>query len=225
MVPEGADLSYIVPSLRPLAVPISGLVFDPRNARKHDRKNLDSIKGSLQKFGQYAPIVVQRQGAIIRAGNGRTTAALELGWEYIAAVIVDANDADAVAMAIADNWTAELAEWDYEVLLEELASLRLAEVAVPGMNDDDILALAAALPNAEEEVAKVVEQVETAGQDTMDDLGDMKPENLYVQIGDRFKWPITRAALDAWVQQVDDEVGLNPKTVRAEVLTRLRFTP
>ena len=43
--------------------------FDPANARKHSERNLDAIKGSLAKFGQRKPIVVDRRGRIL-AGNG-----------------------------------------------------------------------------------------------------------------------------------------------------------
>ena len=42
---------------------------DPANARVHDKRNLDEIKGSLARFGQQKPIVVDRSGTI-RAGNG-----------------------------------------------------------------------------------------------------------------------------------------------------------
>lgn len=102
--------------LRPLAVPIDGLNFDPANARKHGDKNLAAIKSSLAKFGQRKPIVVQREGMIVRAGNGTLAAAKALGWKEIAAVIIDDDNATASQFAIADNRAAELAEWDNETL-------------------------------------------------------------------------------------------------------------
>jgi len=40
-------------------VAIDSLFFDPSNARKHGQKNMESIKGSLAKFGQVEPLVVQ----------------------------------------------------------------------------------------------------------------------------------------------------------------------
>jgi hypothetical protein len=43
--PAGPDLSYILESLRPLAVPIGELEFDPTNARLHPERNLEAIKG------------------------------------------------------------------------------------------------------------------------------------------------------------------------------------
>ncbi len=44
------------------SVAIADLAFDPANARKHEKKNLDAIRGSLAKFGQQKPIVVGTPG-------------------------------------------------------------------------------------------------------------------------------------------------------------------
>lgn len=119
----------IVEQLIPLARDITEFTLDPANARKHNRKNLDAIKYSLKKFGQRKPIVVQRDGdtLTVRAGNGTLAAALELGAKQIAAVIVDEDNASATAYGILDNRSAELAEWDEEVLPKLL----------DGLDDDD----------------------------------------------------------------------------------------
>lgn len=108
--------AHIAEPLRRLSVPIADLTPDPANARKHGQRNLDAIKASLAAFGQRKPLVVQRQGMIVRAGNGTMQAAKALGWEHIAAVVIDEDSAQAVQFAIADNRTAELAEWDDETL-------------------------------------------------------------------------------------------------------------
>ncbi len=59
----------IAEPIRALAVPLATLNPDPANARKHGPKNLDAMKASLAKFGQRKPIVVQRDGMVVRAGN------------------------------------------------------------------------------------------------------------------------------------------------------------
>ena len=117
--------THIHESLQHLAVAVADLNYDPKNARKHDRRNLDAIKASLEKFGFRQPIIVQKQGMIVRAGNGRMEVASELGWTHIPALIVDESEAEAVAYAIADNRTAELAEWDFENLSELLDEVLL----------------------------------------------------------------------------------------------------
>jgi hypothetical protein len=96
---------------------------------------------SLAEFGQDQPLVVQKQGMMVRKGNGRLKAALQLGWEWIAAFVVDENDVRAVARAIADNRTAELATWDEEKLAALLKSIREAEdidLDVTGFSQADI---------------------------------------------------------------------------------------
>jgi DNA modification methylase len=106
----------IIDSLKHLAMPIDSLSLDPSNARRHPARNLDMIKSSLSKFGQRRALVVQRDGMIVRSGNGTLLAAKALGWTEIAAAVVDDDNATAIQYAIADNRTAELAEWEDETL-------------------------------------------------------------------------------------------------------------
>jgi hypothetical protein len=109
-------LAHIIAPLRQFAVRADSLVHDPTNARVHGERNLQAICDSLKRFGQDQPLVVQRQGMIVRKGNGRLEAARAMGWEYVAAVVVEESDWEAVARALADNRSAELAQWDTTVL-------------------------------------------------------------------------------------------------------------
>jgi DNA modification methylase len=103
---------------------IADLTPDPQNARQHDDKNLKAIMGSLKEFGQRKPIVITEAGVIV-AGNGTVEAAKRLGWLDIEVVRVpsDWTDAQVKAFAIADNRTAELANWNQEVLTSQLLEL------------------------------------------------------------------------------------------------------
>lgn len=105
-------------------VPIASLTLDPTNARKHSEQNLRAIANSLRRFGQRKPIVVQ--GTKVLAGNGTLEAAKSLGWMEITIVKVpDEWDAEtAKAYALADNRSAELAEWDEQVLAAQLMELQ-----------------------------------------------------------------------------------------------------
>jgi site-specific DNA-methyltransferase (adenine-specific) len=109
---------------------IKDLHFDPSNARKHDDKNLSSIIASLKRFGQQKPIVIDKD-SIVRAGNGTLAAAIKLGWDSIDTVTSSLDASELTAYAIADNRTAELAEWDIDVLEQSLKSLdkELADIA------------------------------------------------------------------------------------------------
>ncbi len=42
-------------------VSISSLTYDPHNASKHSRKNLQAIMSSLEEFGQQKTMLVERE--------------------------------------------------------------------------------------------------------------------------------------------------------------------
>lgn len=113
----GAELTITV-------VNTADLQLDPGNARKHGRKNLDAIKNSLTAFGQRRPLVVMPDMTVI-AGNGTLEAMRELGWEQVSITMTptDWTKEQAKAYALADNRTAELAEWDNTQLSATLAEL------------------------------------------------------------------------------------------------------
>ena len=103
---------------------LTDLKLDPNNARKHDERNIGAIKASLAQFGQRKPIVISADG-IILAGNGTFVAAQELGWPTLAVAVAPAewDSATAKAYALADNRSADLAEWDSRILLDTLNDL------------------------------------------------------------------------------------------------------
>ncbi len=119
------NLDYIHEQLRGLAVEIDSLTPDPDNARTHNERNQEALRASLKKFGMRGTIVVQRDGdkLVIRAGNNRVEQAKALGWTHIPALIFEEADREAMAYAIADNRTADLASWDYKALTTQLQSL------------------------------------------------------------------------------------------------------
>ena len=105
------------------SVKIDSISEDPANLRRHGERNIETIKASLKRFGQQKPIVVDSDG-IVRAGNGTLKAARELGWNEIQIVRSTLKGSEATAYAIADNRTAELAEWDTDALGAALEALR-----------------------------------------------------------------------------------------------------
>ena len=167
---EETQLAHIVEGLRPLAIDIETIQKDATNARKHSERNLEAIQASLSQFGQRSPIVVQRSGMVCRVGNGRLEAAKRLGWKQIAAVVVDDDNLAAVQFAIADNRTAELAEWDNEVLTSLLKTMKPEDIAPTGFTQGELDAIVASLQvietkddallaSADEYAASVVRQI------------------------------------------------------------------
>ena len=90
----------ILDELKKLAVPVESVNLNDANTRKHGEQNIDHLKASLKRYGQRKPIVVQRKGMIVRAGNGMLQAALALGWKNIAAVVIDENSTDATGLSL-----------------------------------------------------------------------------------------------------------------------------
>ena len=130
---------------------LSKIKQDPDNVRVHNKKNLEAIKGSLTRFGQQKPIVVSTEGVVI-AGNGTLAAAVELGWKDIDVVETKLKGQEAVAFAIADNRTAELADWDDEQLAVQLGALEDDLLESAGYTQDELLAILADFDGSPDEV-------------------------------------------------------------------------
>lgn len=120
----GHHQQRIEPILKIETRTIASLKQDPNNARTHDARNLKAIASSLEAFGQRKPIVITPNN-IILAGNGTLEAAKTLGWSEISVAVVPADwdSAKAKAYALADNRTAELADWDTSILASQLIEL------------------------------------------------------------------------------------------------------
>ena len=105
---------------------IGQLIPDPKNARKHNERNIKQIVDSLQEVGGARSIVIDENNVIL-AGNGVTEAAAIAGIENVRVIEANGNEIIAVRrsglteeqktrLALWDNRAAELAEWDADVL-------------------------------------------------------------------------------------------------------------
>lgn len=104
-------------------VGIDTVFQDPKNARTHSQKQLESIAASLERFGLQKPIVVDKNNIII-AGNGTHLAARDvLGWKEISVVKSGLSAEEARAYGIADNQLATHSEWNFDSLAEHIKDL------------------------------------------------------------------------------------------------------
>ncbi len=124
--------------LLPLLRDINSLQLDPDNARLHPERNMEAIRQSLRAYGQMSPVTVRRGTMVVMKGNGTVEAARGLGWTQIAAILVDMDDHEAMAYAIADNRTAELATWNKEILMCQMKLLDALKSDLPGWTKDEI---------------------------------------------------------------------------------------
>jgi ParB-like chromosome segregation protein Spo0J len=107
-----------------VTMPIGNIRPYARNPRKNDSA-VDAVAASLREFGWRNPIVVDENHVII-CGHTRLKAAQKLGMvEVPVHVATDLSVEKVAALRLADNKSAELAEWDFEKLDLELADIEL----------------------------------------------------------------------------------------------------
>jgi ParB-like nuclease domain len=98
-----------------------------RNARRHDRAQLDLIKRSMVEFGWTTPVLIDEDDVIL-AGYGRVEAAKDLGLTQAPVIVARGwSEAQKKAYMLADNQIALQAGWDEAILKLELDELGLME--------------------------------------------------------------------------------------------------
>lgn len=108
------------PESRTIRVRVKDLIPYAKNPRKNDQA-VEGLKKSLDKFGYVTRIVVADDMTVV-AGHTRLKAMLELGWQEKEIEVVQylASPQDVRAYRLVDNKSGELAEWDDDLLQEEL---------------------------------------------------------------------------------------------------------
>jgi len=103
-------------------VGINEIKVHPMNPREGD---IGSIIESLNKMGQYRPIVVNKRTRHIVSGNHTYQATVQLGWEKIAVHWIDVDDIEEIKILIVDNRTSDLATYDPQELNKLLTTTNL----------------------------------------------------------------------------------------------------
>lgn len=90
---------------------------------KNPRKNKEAVPyvaNSIKEFGFKIPIVIDKNDVIV-CGHTRLLAAKKLQMDEVPCIIADdLTDEQIKAFRLADNKVAEKAEWDFDLLGEEL---------------------------------------------------------------------------------------------------------
>jgi len=113
-----------------------------QNPRQNDAA-VDAVAASIQEFGFRQPIVVDTEGVIV-VGHTRYKAARKLGLEYVPVhVAKDLSPEQARAYRIADNKSADYADWDLDLLPIELRDLQAADfdLGLIGFDDEELAQL------------------------------------------------------------------------------------
>lgn len=111
-----------------------------RPYEKNPRKNEEAVQyvaSSIKEFGWKQPIVIDKDGVII-AGHTRYKAAKELGLEKVPVITADDLTEEQVkAYRLADNKTGEFAQWDMDLLNQELNDILELDMDEFGFLDED----------------------------------------------------------------------------------------
>ena len=106
------------------------------NPRNNDDA-VDAVANSIKQFGWQQPIVVDIGGVII-AGHTRYKAAQKLGLKTVPVVVAkDLSEEQVKAYRLADNKSGELANWNDELLEDELVVIDDIDMADFGFDDSD----------------------------------------------------------------------------------------
>lgn len=105
------------------------------NAREHHEADVNAIAASITEFGFNDPIGVWK-GTIVE-GHGRLLAAIQLGLKEVPILRLDyLTDKQRKAYALAHNKTAELSNWNFDLLDSELKALGDIDMSQFGFNAD-----------------------------------------------------------------------------------------
>lgn len=105
------------------SVDISKIKPYEKNAKIHNQNQLDKLQESIKEFGFLSPCLIDQDFNLI-AGHGRVEAAKALGLKEVPCIFVEnLTDIQRKAYILADNRLGELAEWDMELVEDELKDL------------------------------------------------------------------------------------------------------
>ena len=163
---------------------IKDLKSDHKNARKRTDRSAKLIAESLQRFGAARSIVIDEENRIL-AGNGTIEGAKAAGIKNVRVIETDGTEIIAVkrtgltedekiGLALADNRTSDLSDWDKDMLQQLSEEHDIA----PWFDADDLA-----------EILGNVEQLPAEGLTDADDVPDApaepitKPGDLWI-LGD-----------------------------------------
>ena len=158
---------------------INSLLSDHKNARRRTDRSAELIKESLQRYGAARSIVIDEDNRIL-AGNGTIEGAKAAGIKNVRIIETDGTEVIAiqrtglsedekVGLALADNRTADLSEWDQAML----HSLSQEHDLSPWFEQEDLNELLAVTELPPEEGKTDPDDVPEAPADPITKPGDL----------------------------------------------------
>lgn len=157
---------------------LKDLKHDQKNARKRTDRSVSLIKESLKRYGAARSIVIDEDNRIL-AGNGTIEGAKAAGIKNLRVIETDGteiiavkrtglSEEEKVGLALADNRTSDLSDWDADMLKQ----LSEEQDITPWFEEDDLA-----------EIIGEVEQLPAEGLTDADDVPEA-PEDPITKPGD-----------------------------------------
>ena len=117
---------------------VSELKLNPNNPRKNDDA-VDVIAKSIEKYGFKNPLIIDENN-VVWCGNTRLKASKKLKLKEVPCIVAnDLTEEQIRELALIDNKSSEIADWDYDLLKEELNVLDLSGFELDwSLPNDDI---------------------------------------------------------------------------------------
>lgn len=105
---------------------VEDLKLNPKNPRKNDDA-VNTVAKSIEKYGFKNPLIIDENN-VVWCGNTRLKASKKLGLKEVPCIVAsDLTEQQIRELALIDNKSSEIAEWDFDLLGEELLELDLGE--------------------------------------------------------------------------------------------------
>jgi site-specific DNA-methyltransferase (adenine-specific) len=107
----------------------------PKNAKKHDKKQIQQVANSIKRFGFVQPIVIDKNNEVV-IGHCRLEAAKLLGLKEVPTISVEnLSEKEVRALRLADNKLNESA-WDMDLAISDLKELDEDLLNLTGFDKD-----------------------------------------------------------------------------------------
>jgi ParB-like chromosome segregation protein Spo0J len=117
---------------------VNELKLNPKNPRKNDDA-VGVVAKSIEKYGFKNPLIIDADN-VVWCGNTRLKASIKLGLKEVPCIVAnDLTEQQIRELALIDNKSSEIAEWDIQLLEEELFELDLSDFALDWeLSNDDV---------------------------------------------------------------------------------------
>lgn len=135
---------------------VSDIIPYENNPRRNDEA-VEFVASSIKEFGFKNPIILTKDNVIV-AGHTRWKAAIQLGLEEAPCIIADDLTEEQIqAFRLADNKTAEVADWNFFKLANEIGGLEDFDFDMEqfGFDDSEMQSLMGLAANLEERYAEL----------------------------------------------------------------------